>query len=53
MQSATLRSLFLIDLQLLTHAADGAAKPDSDVDSHRLKSLRLTADAYTPYKSHS
>jgi hypothetical protein len=37
MQSAPLRSLFLIDLLLLANATDRAAKPDADVESHRAR----------------
>jgi hypothetical protein len=36
MQAAPLRSLFLIDLLRLAYAADGAAKPDANVDGHRV-----------------
>src|SRR6266487_3218981 len=36
--SAPLRSLFLIDPLLLPYTADGAAKPNADIERHRLPS---------------
>ena len=35
-------SLFLIDLLFLSYAADCAAKPDADVEGHRLQSCDST-----------
>jgi len=49
---AALRSLFLIDLLLLTDAANGAAKSDADVERHWLTSSGRAADAYTADGSH-
>src|SRR5437870_11681514 len=51
MQPAALGSLFLIDLLLLTNAADRAAKTDADVERHRMQSSRRAADAYTADQS--
>jgi len=45
MQPASFRSLFLIDLLLLAHATDRAAKPDADVDGHRVGYWPGAADA--------
>jgi hypothetical protein len=45
MQPASLRSLFLIDPLLLAHATDCAAKPDADVDGHRVGYWLRAADA--------
>lgn len=52
MKAASFGSLFLIDLPLFPHAADSAAKSDSDVQGHSLLSWNLAADTYTAYESH-
>ncbi|GEM_PF-6897471 len=52
MQPASLRGLFLIDFLFCADAADGAAKPDADVEGHCAASCRSTADAYTSDESH-
>jgi hypothetical protein len=35
-QSASLRSLFLVDPLFLPYAADCPAKPDADIERHRV-----------------
>jgi len=45
MQPASLGGLFLIDLLLLAHAADRAAKADANVESHRARCWPDAADA--------
>jgi len=52
MQSASLRSFFLIDLLFFSYAPDGTAKSDADVQWHSLPSWKCAADAYTADESH-
>ena len=52
MQSASLRSFFLIDPLFLPCATDGATKSNADVQGHALPSWKCAADAYTADESH-
>jgi hypothetical protein len=51
-QSASLGGLFLINSQLLAHAADRPAKTDADIGWHCADVRRIAADAYTADESH-